>query len=67
MKKIIALVLALTMCFGMIVSVSSISPFVKKLALVKLIHNLFDKDTNDYEIGELDGGILTVYVALAGK
>ncbi len=67
MKKLIAFALALTMCLGMIVSVSAISPFAKKLALVKLIRTMFAKDDNEYEIGELDGGILTVYVAVNGK
>ena len=67
MKKIIALVLVLCMCFGMIVSVSAASPFAKRLNLVRLIRTMFSTDKEDYEIGELDDGVLTVYVAVDGK
>ena len=44
MKKIIALVLALTMCLGMVVSASAMSPFVKRLTLAKLIRAMFSQD-----------------------
>ncbi len=67
MKKIIALVLVLCMSFSMIVSVSAASPFVHRLNLVRLIRAMFDKDNNGYGIGELEDGILTVYVAVNGK
>ncbi|MBR5252257.1 MAG: right-handed parallel beta-helix repeat-containing protein [Clostridia bacterium] len=67
MKKIIALILALTMCLGMIVSVSAANPFTKKLALVKLIRAMFTKDENEYGIGELNDGVLTLYISPKGK
>ena len=67
MKRIIAFALALTMCLGMIVSVSAANPFTKKLALVKLIRAMFTKDENEYGIGELNDGVLTLYVSPKGK
>ena len=67
MKRIIAFALALTMCLGMIVSVSAANPFTKKLALVKLIRAMFTKDENEYCIGELNDGVLTLYVSPKGK
>jgi len=67
MKKIIALILVLCMTLGMIVSVSAASPFAKRLNLVRLIRTMFAADKDDYEIGELDDGVLTVYVAVNGK
>ena len=67
MKKIIALVLVLCMCFGMIVSVSAASPFAKRLNLVRLIRAMFASDDEDYGIGEVKDDVLTVYVAPNGK
>ncbi len=67
MKRIIALILALTMCFGMIVSVSAASPFAKKLNLVRLIRTMFASDEDAPEFGELEDGKLIVYVAPNGK
>ena len=66
MKKIIALVLALCMSLGMIVSVSAANPFVQRLNLVRLIRAMFSSD-DVYEIGEVKNGVLTVYVAVNGK
>jgi len=67
MKRLIAFALALTMCLGMFVSVSAANPFAKKLALVKLIRAMFTKDDNEYSIGELNDGVLTLYVSPKGK
>ncbi len=67
MKKIIALILALSMTLGMIVSVSADSPFVKRLNLVRLIRTMFSSNDEDYGIGEVKDGVLTVYVAANGK
>ncbi len=67
MKRIIALVLALTMCFGMIISVSAASPFVKRLNLVRLIRTMFASNEDAPEFGELEDGKLIVYVAENGK
>ena len=67
MKKIIALVLALTIMLGMIVSTSAANPFVKKLNLVRLIKMMFTQSDDEYEIGEIKNGVLTVYVSANGK
>lgn len=44
MKKLISLVLALTMCFGMVISATASSPFWKRLTLAKLIRTMFSQD-----------------------
>ena len=67
MKKIIALILALSMMLGMIVSVSADNPFVKRLGLARLIRTLFASDDDGCDIGEVKNGVLTVYVAVNGK
>ena len=67
MKRIIALLLAFVMCFGMIVSVSATSPFVKRLNLVRLIRTMFSSNDEAPEIGEIKDGKLIVYVAADGK
>ncbi len=67
MKKIIALMLALTMCLGMIVSVSAANPFIERINLVRLIRAMFAKDENEYGVGELKEGVLTLYVSTKGK
>ena len=67
MKKLISLILATSMIFGMIVSTSAASPFEKRLSLVRLIKMLFSSDEDAPEFGELKDGILTVYVATNGK
>ena len=67
MKKIIALLLVVCMTFGMIVSTSAASPFMKKLSLVRLIRTMFSSDKESADIGEVDGGVLKVYVATNGK
>jgi len=67
MKKIIALVLALCMSLGMIVSVSAANPFMQKFNLVRLIRAMLASDDEDYGIGEVKEGILTVYVSPNGK
>jgi len=67
MKRIIALLLAFVMCFGMIVSVSAASPFVKRLNLVRLIRTMFSSNDEAPEIGEIKDGKLIVYVAADGK
>ena len=67
MKRIIAFALALTMIFGMIVSVSAANPFIERINLVRLIRSMFAKDDNGYGIGELEDGVLTLYVAVKGK
>ena len=67
MKKIISLVLALSMIFGMIVSVSAASPFEKRLNLVRLIKMMFASDEDAPEIGTLEDGKLIVYVSASGK
>lgn len=66
MKKIIALVLVLCMSFSMIVSVSA-NPFMQKLNLARLIRAMFASDDNGYGIGEIENGVLTVYVSANGK
>lgn len=67
MKRIIALILVLSMCIGLIVSVSATNPFEQRLNLARLIKMMFGADDEAPEFGELDGGILTVYVAPSGK
>ncbi len=67
MKRIIALILSLCMTFGMIVSVSASSPFVKRLNLVRLIRSMFSVEEDSYGIGELNDGVLTVYVDTDGS
>jgi len=67
MKRIIALILTLTMCIGMIVSASAATPFEKRIGLVRLIKMMFARDGNAPEIGKLDGEKLVVYVAKNGK
>ena len=67
MKRIIALVLALSMCFGMIISVSAANPFETRLNLARLIKMLFASDDNEPEFGKLDDGKLIIYVAANGK
>ena len=67
MKRIIALILTLTMCIGMIVSASAATPFEKRIGLVRLIKMMFARDDNAPEIGKLDGEKLVVYVAKNGK
>ncbi|MBE6616706.1 MAG: right-handed parallel beta-helix repeat-containing protein [Ruminococcaceae bacterium] len=70
MKRIIALVLVLCMALGMVVSVSAApsAHFSRTLKLVRLIRTMFDKDEDEGPaIGQLDNGILKVYVAATGK
>ncbi|MBE6627197.1 MAG: right-handed parallel beta-helix repeat-containing protein [Ruminococcaceae bacterium] len=67
MKKIIALILAFCMSFGMIVSVSAAGPFIQRMNLARLIRLMLAPDDNRYEIGEVKDGVLTVYVAVNGK
>ena len=67
MKKIIALILAFCMSFGMIVSVSAAGPFLQRMNLARLIRLMLAPDDNRYEIGEVKDGVLTVYVAPNGK
>ena len=67
MKKIISLILAISMCLGMIISVSAANPFESRLNLVRLIKMMFGADENEPEIGKLDDGKLIVYVDDNGK
>ncbi len=67
MKKLIALVLVICMSFGMIISTSAASPFVRKLNLVRLIRAMFASDDSEYEYGKVVDGVLTVYVDESGK
>ncbi len=67
MKKIIALVLVISMALGMIVSVSAASPFEKRLNLVRLIKMMFSSDEDAPEFGEAKDGKLIIYVAPNGK
>ena len=67
MKKLISLILALSMILGMIVSTSAASPFMQKLNLVRLIRAMFSSDEDGYGIGEIKDNILIVYVAPNGK
>ncbi|MBE6617388.1 MAG: right-handed parallel beta-helix repeat-containing protein [Ruminococcaceae bacterium] len=70
MKRIIALVLVLCMALGMVVSVSAApsASFTRTLNLVRLIRTLFQKDEEEAPtVGELEDGILTVYVSAKGK
>ncbi len=67
MKKLTALILAVCMCIGAATAISAANPFEKRLELVRLIRNMIKKDDNPYGIGELDDGVLTVYVATNGK
>ncbi|MBE6616705.1 MAG: right-handed parallel beta-helix repeat-containing protein [Ruminococcaceae bacterium] len=70
MKRIIALVLVLCMTLGMVVTVSAApgAGFSRTLNLVRLIRTMFAKDEEDAPaIGQLDKGILTVYVSANGK
>ncbi|MBP3377460.1 MAG: hypothetical protein J6L96_01800 [Clostridia bacterium] len=46
MKKIIALILVLCMTLGMVVSVSAMNPFAKRLNLVRLIRIMFAPNDN---------------------
>ncbi len=46
MKKIIALILVLSMCFGMVISVSAVNPFVKRLTLARLIRTMFAQNND---------------------
>ncbi|MBE6617929.1 MAG: right-handed parallel beta-helix repeat-containing protein [Ruminococcaceae bacterium] len=70
MKRIIALVLVLCMALGMVVSVSAVpaSDFTRTLNLVRLIRAIFAKDDETSPAyGELEDGILTIYVDAKGK
>ncbi|MBE6618145.1 MAG: right-handed parallel beta-helix repeat-containing protein [Ruminococcaceae bacterium] len=69
MKRIIAFVLVICMAFGMIVTVSAAprSSFSRTLNLVRLIRAMFSQDETAPEYGELDDGVLTIYVATNGK
>ena len=67
MKRIIALILTLTMCLGMIVSVSAVGPFEKRLNLVRLIKMMFQGNEDAPEFGEAADGKLVIYVAENGK
>ena len=70
MKRIISLVLVLCMMLGMVVSVSAApsASFTRTLNLVRLIRTLFQKDEEEAPtVGELEDGILTVYVSQKGK
>jgi len=44
MKKIIALILVLSMCFGMVISATAASPFLKRFTLAKLIRTMLAQD-----------------------
>lgn len=68
LKKILALVLALCMILGLVISANASSySFERSLKLVKLVHTIFRKNNEDSGIGEIKNGVLTVYVATNGK
>ena len=68
MKKALALVLALVMCFGLIVSVSAAGPFEKRLNLVRLIKMMFAIDEDAPEFGEIkDGKTIAALYAWAAR
>ena len=52
MKKIISLILVMSMCFGMVVSASAASPFLKRLTLAKLIRAMFAQNDSADEAEE---------------
>ncbi|MBE6617928.1 MAG: right-handed parallel beta-helix repeat-containing protein [Ruminococcaceae bacterium] len=70
MKRIIAFALVICMSLSMVVAVSAApsNSFTRTLNLVRLIRAIFAKDDEtSHTYGELEDGILTIYVATNGK
>ena len=63
MKKIIALLLVICMCFSMVISASAaVNSFGSKLGLVRLIRGMFDKMRTEEVIGDNGDNVFDLYI-----
>jgi len=63
MKKFIALILVISMCFGMVATASAvaINPFAQKLNLARLIRTMFNKDSDEV-VGDNGDDVFDLYI-----
>ena len=63
MKKILALILVLCMCFSMVVSASAaVNTFGSKLNLVRLIRGMFDRNRAEEVVGDNGDDVFDLYI-----
>ncbi|MBE6626434.1 MAG: right-handed parallel beta-helix repeat-containing protein [Ruminococcaceae bacterium] len=70
MKRVVSLILVLFVSFGVVASANAVSieSFSEKLNLIRIIRGMFSKDDDNAPMyGELEDGVLTVYVSSSGK